>query len=254
MPRLPSLKPQFKLSKNFFLHPLLSSNTNTQNPGPAPGFLLPFVSRLGLGFSSSPPLQQYVVTVILGDVIRFVVPFDRVRGTTARACQVWAPLFQDRGQRVGVAGAGDGAFTAAELCCVICLSPRAGTQGASSLIHVWAPPLLYGLELHHLNLNGIQHIAGFITFCKGFLGMESHYELWMYFFSLSPFKRTNNVLLPPMGCGSIHLTGKHVGEYMKLVLSGSNKGWQGHWFYFKNDTAASFHPYSRRTLDCHSAP
>jgi hypothetical protein len=93
-------------------------------------FLLPFVSRLGLGFSSLPPLQQYVVTVILGDVIRFVVPFDRVRGTTARACQVRAPPFQDGGQRVGVAGAGDGAFTAAELCCVICSSPRAGTQGA----------------------------------------------------------------------------------------------------------------------------
>jgi hypothetical protein len=35
MPRLPPLNPQFKLSK-FFLHPLLSSNTNTQNPGPAP--------------------------------------------------------------------------------------------------------------------------------------------------------------------------------------------------------------------------
>jgi hypothetical protein len=134
------------------------------------------------------------------------------------------------------------------------LFSTSGDSGCSSLIHVWAPPLLYGLELHHLNLNGIQHIAGFITLCKGFLGMESHYELWMYFFSLSPFKRTNNMLLPPMGCGSIHLTGKHVGEYMKLVLSGSNKGWQGHWFYFKNDTAASFPPYNRRTLDCHSAP
>jgi hypothetical protein len=36
MPRLPPLNPQFKLSKKFFLHPLLSSNTNTQNPGPAP--------------------------------------------------------------------------------------------------------------------------------------------------------------------------------------------------------------------------
>jgi hypothetical protein len=36
MPRLPPLNPQFKLSKKI-LHPLLSSNTNTQNLGPAPG-------------------------------------------------------------------------------------------------------------------------------------------------------------------------------------------------------------------------
>jgi hypothetical protein len=36
MPRLPPINPQFKLSKKF-LRPLLSSNTNTQNFGPAPG-------------------------------------------------------------------------------------------------------------------------------------------------------------------------------------------------------------------------
>jgi hypothetical protein len=29
------------------------------------------------------------------------------------------------------------------------------------------------VRLHHLNLNGIQHIAAFIALCEGYLGVES---------------------------------------------------------------------------------
>lgn len=35
----------------------------------------------------------------------------------------------------------------------------------------------YGLELQHLNPNGIQHIAAFVALCEGFLGIEPHFEL-----------------------------------------------------------------------------
>ena len=32
----------------------------------------------------------------------------------------------------------------------------------------------WGLELQHLNPMGVLHIAGFVTVCKAFLGMEPH--------------------------------------------------------------------------------
>jgi len=41
-----------------------------------------------------------------------------------------------------------------------------------SLLNEW------GLELLHLNPTRVLHIAGFVTMCEAFLGMEPH----MYFF------------------------------------------------------------------------
>ena len=35
----------------------------------------------------------------------------------------------------------------------------------------------YGLELQHLNPNGIQHISAFVALCKGYLGIEPQFEL-----------------------------------------------------------------------------
>ncbi|XP_066356955.1 uncharacterized protein [Miscanthus floridulus] len=43
----------------------------------------------------------------------------------------------------------------------------------------------YQIELQHLNPNGIQHIMAFIALCEGYLGIEPHFELWRYFFSIS---------------------------------------------------------------------
>ena len=41
----------------------------------------------------------------------------------------------------------------------------------------------WGLELQHLNPTGVLHIAGFITVCEAFLGMEPHIDLFWLFFS-----------------------------------------------------------------------
>jgi hypothetical protein len=67
----------------------------------------------------------------------------------------------------------------------------------------------YGIELQHLNPNGIQHISAFITLYEGYLGIEPHFELWKYFFAVElqrkkvEKKRAN--LAVPMGCASICL-------------------------------------------------
>ena len=41
----------------------------------------------------------------------------------------------------------------------------------------------WGLELQHLNLIRVLHIASFITVCEAFLGMEPHVDLFWWIFS-----------------------------------------------------------------------
>jgi hypothetical protein len=66
----------------------------------------------------------------------------------------------------------------------------------------------YKIELQHLNPNEIQHIATFVTLCEGYLGIEPHFELWKYFFTVSLQKKREKhkaKLSMLMGCESIHL-------------------------------------------------
>jgi hypothetical protein len=52
-------------------------------------------------------------------------------------------------------------------------------HGLASPPHNFLHGLLhhYGIELQHLNTNGIQHISAFIVLCEGYLGIESYFEL-----------------------------------------------------------------------------
>ena len=47
----------------------------------------------------------------------------------------------------------------------------------------------------------------FITMCEGYLGIEPHFKLWRYFFSVSLLKIRDRArdLSVPMGCMGIHL-------------------------------------------------
>src|SRR5438128_9553704 len=47
----------------------------------------------------------------------------------------------------------------------------------------------YGIELVHLNLNSILHIAAFIHLCEAFLGIEPHFALFRHLFSLRPLQK-----------------------------------------------------------------
>ena len=50
----------------------------------------------------------------------------------------------------------------------------------------------YGLELQHLNPNGILQIALFIALCERFLGIAPHFGLWRYFFHIRVEKRRDH--------------------------------------------------------------
>jgi Putative gypsy type transposon len=104
----------------------------------------------------------------------------------------------------------------------------------------------YGIALHHLNPNSIQHIAIFIALCEGYLGIEAHFDLWRYFFCVDLCKKAvKKVQVPvPVGCASIRLRRKNAAEYIPCRLPTSNKGWHPEWFYLKNTSAPSL-PHHR---------
>jgi len=109
----------------------------------------------------------------------------------------------------------------------------------------------YKVELHHLNPNGIQHIAAFIALCEGFLGISPHLELRRYFFAVTLLKKHEkrhelNVL---MECAGIQLRNNRVNEYPPMGLSTSNQGWHSHWFYVKNDAAAPLPEFTGRLIE-----
>lgn len=59
-------------------------------------------------------------------------------------------------------------------------------QGFVMPPHLFLVGLLhyYKIQLHHLNPNGIQHMATFVALCEGYLGgVVPHFHLWCHFFS-----------------------------------------------------------------------
>jgi hypothetical protein len=94
--------------------------------------------------------------------------------------------------------------------------------------------------------------VAFVALCKGYLGIEPHFELWRYFFSVTLLKkREKNMLdlLVLMGCIGIHLRSNQAAEYMSFQLSRSNKGWHVLWFYSKNDVVAPLPIFTRCPIE-----
>jgi len=56
----------------------------------------------------------------------------------------------------------------------------------------------------------------FIMMCEGYLGIDPHFELWRYFFTVCLHrKKDRGKEIPlPMACAGIHLWGQRVVEYM----------------------------------------
>ena len=57
----------------------------------------------------------------------------------------------------------------------------------------------WGLELQHLNLTGVLHIAGFVTVCEAFHGMELHADFFRRLFSGRTLTAGNSVETVPVG-------------------------------------------------------
>ena len=109
----------------------------------------------------------------------------------------------------------------------------------------------YDVELHHLTPNGVQHMAAFVALCEGFLGIDPHFDLWRYFFTISLSKRRvgGKEVNVPMGCASIHLRHTRSRDYPLMRLATSNKGWHSQWFYVRDDPSATLPKYTGRLIE-----
>ena len=87
----------------------------------------------------------------------------------------------------------------------------------------------YGLELHHLNPNGILRVAIFATACEAFLGIHPHFALWKRLFLLKKL-RGNQIV----GSVGIQLRTEARAEFPSIPLRSNLGAWRSHWFYAAN--------------------
>ena len=98
----------------------------------------------------------------------------------------------------------------------------------------------WGLELHHLNPTGVLHIAGFVTVCEAFLGMEPHADFFPQLFSGRALLVGNPPEVSLVGGFALQRKPSAGGSYPTYIPCDSNRGWHGEWFYIRNPAEAPF--------------
>ena len=61
----------------------------------------------------------------------------------------------------------------------------------------------YRIQLHHLTPNSFVHISVFVHLCEAFLGIEPHFELFLFLFHLKP--QPDSYVLDVVGGASLQL-------------------------------------------------
>ena len=98
----------------------------------------------------------------------------------------------------------------------------------------------WGLELQHLNPNGVLHIAGFVIIYEAFLGMEPHVDLFRWIFSGRALSEGKLPRIAPVGAFALQKKPSSSGLYPTYIPCDSNWGWDGEWFYIQNPMEAPF--------------
>ena len=104
----------------------------------------------------------------------------------------------------------------------------------------------WGLEMQHLNLTRVLHIAGFVTVSKAFLGMEPHVDFFRWMFSGRALLEGKPLMITPVGGFALQKKPRALGSYPVYTPCDSNRGWHGEWFYIRNPTEAPFPPFTGR--------
>jgi hypothetical protein len=76
------------------------------------------------------------------------------------------------------------------------------------------------VQLHHLTLNSILHIACFITLCESFLGIDPHWVLWRFLFCLRPSVALNKK--PELGGAVVYVRSEL--HYLEYNMAASVQG------------------------------
>ena len=107
----------------------------------------------------------------------------------------------------------------------------------------------WGLELQHLNPTGVLHIAGFITVCEAFLGMEPHMDFFWRIFSGQALSEGKPLRIALVGGFALQKKPSSPGAYPAYSPCDSNRGWHGEWFYIRNPAEVPFPPFIGRRLE-----
>jgi hypothetical protein len=95
------------------------------------------------------------------------------------------------------------------------------------------------VELHHLTPNSISQATIFAAVCKGYMGMEPHWNLWLHLFKAKHFTKKvgERGVRRAVHAGSCTLqVWAGQGElYISVQLILSNSEWHDGWFYLSND-------------------
>jgi hypothetical protein len=86
----------------------------------------------------------------------------------------------------------------------------------------------YGLELHHLNPNGISYIANFVHFFETFLGIEPSLDFFRYLFHVKPQPSKPNIRL--VGGAGIQLRQGSRDIWFPTPLKNKQEKWESEWF------------------------
>jgi hypothetical protein len=90
----------------------------------------------------------------------------------------------------------------------------------------------YGQQLQHLNPNSIQQMAAFEAMCEGYLGIGTHWNLFQYFFRFTCLRDGSRAAT--IGCANLRTKQGRGDDYILVMLTISNNGWNKGWFYLRN--------------------
>jgi len=96
----------------------------------------------------------------------------------------------------------------------------------------------YGVELHNFGPNSISQAAVFVALCEGYLGIETHWDLWIHLFcgelyvdivqgQPKRYARAGGLML--------HLRTQRANLYISYNMTTNNARWTRGWFYLRND-------------------
>ena len=113
-------------------------------------------------------------------------------------------------------------------------------RGVSFPLHPFFLAVLcaYGIQLHDLTPNSVQHVACFIVLCECYFGIAPHWALFKRIFRVKAQPSKDS----PHQIGGCNIQVKEPNSYFMMGFLESVIGWKSKWFYAKDTTSNSSDP------------
>ena len=113
-------------------------------------------------------------------------------------------------------------------------------RGLSFPLHPFFLAVLcaYGIQLHDMPPNSVQHIACYIVLCEFYLGIRPHWPLFKRIFRVEEQPGKDN----PHQVGGCNLQVNPKTPYFSMGFVDSALGWRTRWFYAKDTLSGTDAP------------